>query len=50
MNIPKGFDGDSDTLLDAIGGEILAGSGFENEVSDSDFSSPEFLTEVQGGR
>jgi hypothetical protein len=50
MNIPKGFESNSDALLDAIGGEILAGSGFENEISDSEFSSLEFSTEVRGGK
>ena len=29
------------TMLDAIGGDLLAGSGFENEEPDADFWSAE---------
>jgi hypothetical protein len=48
MNNRKGFESSSEAAIEDIGGEILAGSGFENEIPESDFSSPELPTESAG--
>ena len=41
MNNPKQFDSESEAVLRQIGGDQLAGSGFENEPSEPEFSEPE---------
>jgi hypothetical protein len=34
-------DSEADTLLDALGAEPLVGSGFEDEIPESDFANGE---------
>ncbi len=41
MQNTNDYDADVQTLLDAIGGEPLTGSGFEGEQSHSDYGSEE---------
>jgi hypothetical protein len=41
VNIPRQFDSESEVPLDVIGGEKLAGSGFENEIPEPDFTEPQ---------
>jgi len=38
MNDPREFDAEVHRLLDALGAEPLAGSGFENEQLELDFN------------
>jgi hypothetical protein len=45
MNIINDIDTEPELLLDEIGGEELNGSGFENEIPDSDFIEPESFSE-----
>jgi len=47
MQIQHDFQRDlSDETIDAIGGELLAGSGFETEEPESSFAGPELEGEV----
>ena len=48
MNTTKQFDSEFDTPLQAIGGEKLAGSGFENEDPEPDFSELEAAHNAAG--
>ncbi len=46
MNKSNDFIVDAGLVLDAIGGETLSGSGFETEIPEPEFVSPDF--EPQG--
>ena len=37
MNNPNDFQSDADPALNALGGETLSGSGFENETPEREF-------------
>lgn len=43
MNIREQIHTEPEVLLGEIGGEELTGSGFENEIPESDFTEPESL-------
>jgi hypothetical protein len=44
MNITEQIHIQPEVLLDEIGGEELTGSGFENEIPESDFTEPGSLS------
>jgi hypothetical protein len=44
LNAPKA---DSLTSVEDVGGETLAGSGFENEIPEPDFTKPESSNESE---
>ena len=48
MNNLNEFKTTRQTSLETIGGEILAGSGFETEIPDSEFSEPSYSNESVG--
>ena len=48
MNIPRQLDSESEVPLDVIGGEKLAGSGFEDEIPEPDFTEPEAANDSAG--
>jgi len=48
MNKLKEFDGGQHAAVEAIGGEFLAGSGFESEIPDTEFSEPGESPEGEG--
>ena len=45
MHNPLAFDDETQIELDFLGAEPLAGSGFENEQTDPDFTADEFAEE-----
>jgi hypothetical protein len=45
MNNPFAFEAQTQLQLDFLGAEPLAGSGFENEQADPDFSTEKFVGE-----
>ena len=48
MNNQKQFEKESEATLVTLGGEELAGSGFEDEIPDSDFAESEILAQPAG--
>ena len=48
MNKLNEFDIGDHAGIEAIGGEFLAGSGFESEIPDTDFSDPGDSPEGEG--
>ncbi len=48
MNNPNTAEAGSATSVEELGGEALAGSGFENETPEPDFTEPEFSNESEG--
>jgi hypothetical protein len=48
VNKLKEFDGSEQAAVEAIGGEFVAGSGFESEIPDTEFFEPG--DSLEGGR
>jgi hypothetical protein len=48
MNKLKEFNGGEQAAVEAIGGEFVAGSGFESEIPDTEFSGPVDSLEGEG--
>jgi hypothetical protein len=43
MHNLNGFDQDTYSLLEGVGGEPLVGSGFEGEAPEPGFAAPDFI-------